>query len=200
MSGSIKASLHIEYRKSIWRLSLRRPSMPTLALRQKTKTRLCILMPWSPPESTACLSRSCVARLAASRIHVNLGNSGSPGLCVVLSPLWGALHYFPLPLQNIHTFLSHSSQASHVQKHFITAHLLLLTCFLVPICLNGSITLILKVQSICLQMQDAMLSWFYIQYRHILEITAFSHPLIAEKTPLDSFCLLAPQTKPKNLW
>lgn len=80
---------------------------------------------------------------------VDLGNSGSPWLCVVLSPLWGALHYFPLPLQSIHTFLSHSFQASPIQKHFITV-LLLLTCFLVPICLNGSITLILKVQaSVC---------------------------------------------------
>lgn len=35
---------------------------------------------------------------------------------------------FPLPLQNIHTFLSHSSQASPVLKHFITI-LLLLTFF-----------------------------------------------------------------------
>lgn len=35
------------------------------------------------------------SRLAASCVHVDLGNSGRPHLCVVLSPLWGALHYFP---------------------------------------------------------------------------------------------------------
>lgn len=78
---------------------------------------------------------------------------------------------FSLPLQNIHTFLSHSSQASPVQKHFITIllFLLLLTFFLLTICLNDSITLTSKVQSICLQMQEVLLSWLYRVQPHIFK-------------------------------
>lgn len=34
-------------------------------------------------------------QIGSRTVHVNLGNSGRPRLCVVLSPLWGALHYFP---------------------------------------------------------------------------------------------------------
>lgn len=144
----------------LWYRGRKRKHVSVFRCLRAVQSQLCLFVLWLCSWSSS--------RLAA---YVDLGNSGSPRLCAVLSPLWGALHYFPLPLQNVHTFRSHSSQASPIQKHFITVLLVLLTFFLVPFCLNGNITLrILKMQSICLQMQHVF--WYstdiYWKAQHFL--------------------------------
>lgn len=58
-------------------------------------------------------------QIGSISLHVGFRNSGRLRLCVVLSPLWGVLHYFPsATLEYPHipsTFLS-----PPIQKHFIT--------------------------------------------------------------------------------
>lgn len=60
--------------------------------------------------------------------------------------------------------LSQSSSSSHF--------------FPLTICLNDSITLTSKVWSICLRMQEVMLSCVYIEFSHIFHIKEFYHPLM----------------------
>lgn len=166
--------------------SPRWPTMSTSVWQQKTKTRLWILMPLSRPESTLpVFPCGSAADLPPDwQPLVSTWTSGTAGghISVFFSaPYEERFIIFSLPLQNIYTFLSHSSQASPVQQHFITILLfLLLTFFLLTICLNDSITLTSKVQSICLQMQEVLLSWLYIDCSHIF----LNHPLIAEEMQL----------------
>lgn len=61
-----------------------------------------------------------LSRLAASLSTWTLETVGGHISVWFSAPYEESFIIFPLPLQNIHTFLQHSSQASPVQKHFIT--------------------------------------------------------------------------------
>lgn len=177
----IKDSLHIKCRGNVWgprdgpqrRLRYggrKRKHVSEFRCLGAVQSQPCLFFLW--------LCGGSSSRLAASRVHVDLRNSRRPHLCVVLSPLWGALHYFPtatseyphIPL----TFLPGLPRTEALYHNPPPPHIF----FPLTICLNDSITLTSKVWSICLRMQEVMLSCFYIEFGHIFHIRAFYHPLM----------------------
>lgn len=145
-------------------------------------------MPWSRPESTLP-----VFPVALRWIFLQIGSLSCPrgpreqweatSLCGSQPPMRSASLFshchFRISTHSSHipprpppywSALSQSSSSSHF--------------FLLTICLNDSITLTLKVWSICLRMRAVMLSCFYIEFSHIFHIKAFYHPLITETMQL----------------